>query len=1021
MKKILRFSVYSFFIILFVSFRISAQTHNPTASAQNSEIPLLVSGQTFEKEISNGEKHLYKLSLKQNQFVKIEVLQTGCDVMLSLQSPEKINVFEFKNENEPNGAEFQTAAVETAGDYELRVINFDESGKKGKYALRIAETREATEKELSQTSAFKIVNGLAKNVKSGTATAEQILKVIGDFETALEKFRFAGNQKYEAMTLSSMGSFYTRIGNWNKAVELQKRSIEINRKIGAEDNISLLLTNLGTSYLRRNEPQKALEVFHESIKISEKREDIFNEIRTLNMLGNTYEELGDTVRAHEYQTRALEKAETEKEDSFSTQIFGDLGRLNANLGENRKAVEYFQKAIEAAQKSNNKRLEASAVGNLGVTFFGLGEKVKAFELLNRSLEINRSLTDKFGEAAALKKIGNLYLKLGENDKAIENIDKSLEIYRSLEDTQNLAETLLLSAKTESQNLEAAQSKSEEAISLIEKIRLRVNVAELRDSFSANLQDFYSFYIETLMKRHRAEPNKNFAALALQASERARARGLLNLLAESNTDIRQGIDEKLIGKEQETQNFLTARLENLTKVLNGKAKSEEIENLKQEITKIRADYEQIQLQIRTASPHYSSLTQPKTLDLTEIQTQVLDENTVLLEYVLGERQSYLWIVGKSDFRAIELPAKFEIEQPAREFYEALTARNKQIKFETDEEREIRIAQKDADLRNTSDELSAKILAPAMPFLNGKSLLIVADGALQYVPFAALRSKKDSFLVETNEIVNLPSASVLVLLRQEFGKRAPAPKTLAVLADPIFDKTDERFQAIAGNRSMKEVKPELIAVSGKRTRDGGNFDRRDGFELQRLPFTRFEAEKIGTFVPENQREKLLDFAASRRSAMSPELANYRFVHFATHGILSNENPELSGIAFSMIDEKGREQDGFLRVGDIYNLKFPAEMVVLSGCKTGLGREIKGEGLVGLTRGFMYAGAKRVTVSLWDVNDEATSELMAGLYKEMLGANKLTPAVALRRAQISMLKDKRWQNPYFWSTFILQGEPK
>ena len=167
-------------------------------------------------------------------------------------------------------------------------------------------------------------------------------------------------------------------------------------------------------------------------------------------------------------------------------------------------------------------------------------------------------------------------------------------------------------------------------------------------------------------------------------------------------------------------------------------------------------------------------------------------------------------------------------------------------------------------------------------------------------------------------------------------------------------------------------------------------------------------------------MLDFAANRNVAMSPALSDFRFVYFATHSFINNENPELSGIVFSMIDENGKDQDGFLRVGDIFSLKLSAEMVVLSGCRTGLGKEIKGEGLVGMTRGFMYAGAKRVVVSLWDVKDEETSELMANFYREMLGTKKLSPASALRQAQISMLKDRRWQNPYFWATFTLQGEP-
>jgi CHAT domain-containing protein len=571
------------------------------------------------------------------------------------------------------------------------------------------------------------------------------------------------------------------------------------------------------------------------------------------------------------------------------------------------------------------------------------------------------------------------------------------------------------------------------------IRSRVQTAELRDSFSANLQNFYASYVEILMQRHQLEPNKNYAALALAANERAKARGLLNLLAESNSDVRQGIDEKLLAKETELKNLLSARLENLTKVLSGKSKTEDTQKLKNEIEQIRAEYEQIQTNIRASSPRYSALTQPKTLSVEEIRTQVLDADSVLLEYALGETKSFLWVVTKDDFQTIQLPARSEIEKTARQFYDSLTARTRQIKFETATEREDRIFRADSNLQKFSGELSRMILSPAAPYLSNKRLLVVTDGALQYIPFAALnissfedgnrkpqianRKSADRFLVETNEIVNLPSASALSILRRETRERPLAPKTLAILADPIFDKEDERFKTLAGkNKSKPENKTDFVAVAKNRTRGADDeFITRDGLELPRLPFTRREAEMISSFVPAGQKEKLLDFEANRRAAMSSGLSDYRYVHFATHGFINNENPELSGIVLSLFDETGKDQDGFLRVGDIYNLKLPAELVVLSGCKTGLGKEIKGEGLVGMTRGFMYAGAKRVAVSLWNVNDEATAELMAQFYCEMLDGKKLSPAAALREAQIKMIKDNRWQNPHFWASFILQGEPK
>ncbi|MCA1817752.1 MAG: CHAT domain-containing protein, partial [Acidobacteria bacterium] len=190
------------------------------------------------------------------------------------------------------------------------------------------------------------------------------------------------------------------------------------------------------------------------------------------------------------------------------------------------------------------------------------------------------------------------------------------------------------------------------------------------------------------------------------------------------------------------------------------------------------------------------------------------------------------------------------------------------------------------------------------------------------------------------------------------------------------------------------------------------------IPRLPGTRKEADQILALVPATSSKQSFDFAANRAAVTGTDLSQYRYVHIATHGFLDSQHPELSGIVLSMVDEKGDPQDGFLRLHDVFNLKLPAELVVLSACQTGLGKEVKGEGLVGLTRGFMYAGAPRVMVSLWSVSDEGTAELMTRFYKGML-RDGLRPAAALRAAQVSMYGDKRFALPYFWAAFTLQGE--
>jgi CHAT domain-containing protein len=307
----------------------------------------------------------------------------------------------------------------------------------------------------------------------------------------------------------------------------------------------------------------------------------------------------------------------------------------------------------------------------------------------------------------------------------------------------------------------------------------------------------------------------------------------------------------------------------------------------------------------------------------------------------------------------------------------------------------------------------VLAPVARFLGRRRLLIVSDGALQYVPFAALPDprRRDAPLGATHDIVNLPSASTLAVLRTEIAGRIPASRAVAVLADPVFDNEDPRATRRARAAHAARRSPQ------KDPRHSAHRAGEAGF-VPRLPFTRQEAAGILALVRREESLRALDFAASRELATSRQLADFRVVHFATHGVINERYPELSGMILSLVDAQGERQDGFLRLHDIYNLELNADLVVLSACETGRGREVQGEGLIGLTRGFLYAGAAQVLVSLWKVNDEATAELMRLLYKGML-AGGLAPAAALRQAQLAMQKQRRWHSPYYWAGFVLHGD--
>jgi len=338
----------------------------------------------------------------------------------------------------------------------------------------------------------------------------------------------------------------------------------------------------------------------------------------------------------------------------------------------------------------------------------------------------------------------------------------------------------------------------------------------------------------------------------------------------------------------------------------------------------------------------------------------------------------------------------------------------------------------------------LLGPVAGSLKAKRLLIVGDGRLNYVPFAALlvsdlnaaagqkvfpKSSANTRrpLIVDHEIVNLPSASTLSALRRDLAGRRPAPKMVGILADPVFDRDDERVHASEANRMAgqsvstrlegEHVSPESLAqiATERSLREMGATYKGS---LPRLPFSRREAELIYGVATPREALKALDFAASKKTAVGPQMSEYRILHFATHGLLNNEHPDLSGLVFSLVDERGNSQNGFLRLFEVYNMKLNAELVVLSACQTALGKEIKGEGLITLTRGFMYAGAARVVATLWKVDDEATAEFMRKFYEEMLKEGR-RPAAALRSAQLWMQEQKRWRDPYFWAGFVLQGE--
>ena len=711
-----------------------------------------------------------------------------------------------------------------------------------------------------------------------------------------------------------------------------------------------------------------------------------------------------------------------------------IGFCYLRAGEGQKARTAFAQALPLARGVSNSGVAVLALNGLGLS--GVGQSREALDYLTQTLSTARDLGDRPSQADTLNGLGLVHLLSGRTGQALDSFGRALYLYRKFGDRHGEATALLNVAFIEvtEHKLTEACAHVEAALSIFESLRTDVVNQELRVTYFSTVQDYYDFYIELLMLLHEENPSAGHDGEALHASERARARALLETLAEANADIREGVDLKLVERERALKRRLDAKAQEQMKLLAGSHTDEQANGLAKELETLTTQLQQVETKIRQTSPQYAALTQPHPLSLKEIQTEVLDPDTILLEYSLGKEGSYLWAVSPTGIASYELPQQDQIEAAARRVYELLNARNKRSWDETRTQREARIVKSDGELPVATAALSQMLLAPVASQLGNKRLVIVADGLLQFIPFGALPvpasagSAAQQPLIVEHEIISLPSASMLAVLRREVAGRKPAPKTVVVLADPVFLKNDERIKGAAkgtlgratGDTQDKTMRANADSLKElqlvEAAQDTGLTN--GGLYVPRLAGSRKEAEEIVAMVSPAQSRLALDFEASRAVATSAELSQYRYVHFSTHGFLNSVHPELSGIVFSLVNERGETQDGFLRAHEIFNLKLPAEVVVLSACQTGIGKEVKGEGLVSLTRGFMYAGAPRVVVSLWSVSEMGTTELMVRFYQQMLKEG-LRPAAALRAAQISLMKEKRWSSPFYWAPFVLQGE--
>ncbi|MEH2242089.1 CHAT domain-containing tetratricopeptide repeat protein [Nostoc sp.] len=924
--------------------------------------------------------------------------------------------------------------------------------------------------QLQKTALVKL-----SEANNGLLTQSSVLSSIAatyvslyDFQEALNYLNQArtlsqkiGDRSLEALALSSIAYVYSSLGEKQKELDSLNEALALNHAIENSAAEAKTLNDIAGTYLSTGKPQQALDYHHKALDIQRRLKLLPEEAKTLKDMALVYSSLGDYKQSLKTSEQALKIFERLGDRNTEAITLNDMCNVSRKAQDYKQALDHCNSALNLSHEQkyfsseqnalvglvkvyelskhypqaldNAKKLEVLASQqndnfHKGVASFFLsrvylasGEYQKALESSKEGLSAWHNMGFRLGEANSLDYLGKIYNALKQPQQAIDIYNQALALRHKLADKVGEADTRYNLAVTERDrgNLQDALTQIQTTIKIVEDIRTKVSNEDLRTSYFATVQDYYKFYIDLLMQLHKKDPSKGYDALALHISERSRARGLVELLTQANVDIRKGIDPKLLAEERQLQWRIDARDKQLSELLSKKESPVQlVATTKQQIEDLLKQQQDLKANIRANNFEYAALKYPQPLTLPQIQQQ-LDQGSLLLQYSLGKERSYLWVVTPNSLKSYELANSEKINKAATNLKQQLT--RPLIAGASPEEQ----AQAVTDTTKAAQELSQLIIAPVAGQLGQKRLVIVADGILHQIPFAVLSDQNRQGsgeqgagggvnyqpLLMNHEIVNLPSVTSLATQRHQLKGRKMAPKTIAVLADPVFSADDKRVTGKAPQTSSSLDIEENSALQ----RSLKNINRSG---LDRLPGTRQEAEVILKMVSPSESFRAFDFNANYNLATSKQLNQYRLLLFATHGIFDDMNPELSGIVTSLVDKQGKAQKGFLRLNDIFNLDLPAELIVLSACETGLGQEVKGEGLVGLTRGLMYAGSPRVIVSLWNVNDQATSLLMEELYKQILQQDK-SPAVALREAQLKLWQQKDWQNPRYWAAFSLQGE--
>ncbi len=1016
----------------------------PALSQKKEDIRTLEPHKPIERELVSGDVHWYEIALKAGQFLKVIVDQRGIDVVVELFGPDARQLSHVDSPNGASGPEVISVLAKTSGSYRLEVHSLEGNAPSGRYQIRIEKLREATTQDRIVDLAGALASARTDDERAalmpidkkfltpdlerelvahgeGLTHVHEYRRALALYQIALEIAEQRGNKPSMAQILSNRGLTLWQMGDYTQALGAYQRSMLLLEEMGDKLGIVRMLYNLGLVHTSQGNYELALEYDRKYVAAAEALGDKSMIARVLPSIGIIYSAQGNYIKAMEYYQKALEvfkavgdqggvvaalldiagvysaqnnfdlaleyhqkaltitkqtpAGEGVRANRFAAGALLDIAGIYGKEGNYVKALEFSQKSLEMAQVLNSPAMIGGALGNIGQASLMLGNYAKALDSFQRALKLSEEAGDKVSVAQLLGRLGSAYEALENYSEALRVALQSSEMAKQLGDPETLWYSRMIAGKAYQHLNQDAQARQafEEAISTVENIRQQVAGGELaRESFFEDKISPYQAMVGLLI-------SQNNPIEAFRYIERSKARALLDVLKSG----RVSITKSMTRQEQDEEQGLKSELVALnTQILSPTQPKTTAADLRARLEKARRDYEQFETSLYVAHPALKvQRGDMQPIKVEEAADLLPDETSAALEFMVTVDKTYLFVLTRgTDKSRIDLKV-YPLDVRA----EDLAARAEHFREQ--------LARGDLDFPASARELYDLLLKPAQSQLQGKTaLIIVPDGVLWNLPFQALQSMANHYVLEDQSIFYAPSLRVLREMISERGKienRSQSQSTLLAFGNPAVSK-----QTAEG---LRRLSPDE--------------------KLEPLPETEKQVTALAQLYGSSQ-SRVYTGSEAREDRAKSEAGRYRILQFATHGVLNNRSPMYSFLVLSQAQTASQE-DGLLEAREMLGLDLHADLVVLSACETGRGKIGAGEGIIGMSWALFVAGSHAAVVSQWRVESASTTELMLEFHRNLKSATQMTKAKALQLAAVKLMREGKYAHPFYWAGFVVVGD--